>query len=284
MIEILCASREKNLESEMRYEPIVVSMKKSQYEHELVNLNDSSTVSNKTEITTTLPTIFYTSDKESLNFQGKIFIFNCPMPKDKVDFFTQMLHWTENDTTTTIVSGKEYIFSEGEQKIYVFEVNRPRKKKNPKSDDDLDLSNSKHFLSIVYKTVGAISAYVMGSSFVKEFIRNNPRYVDSILRRLGLLRNDGTPIFTPIRAIESEIQLSPLLSSRTPSSDDVSIDSSEIFRLNVDEDRSSSRVEESVTKVEDDVEEDVEKDFEDLLEPLLKEAKQKGEEDLDYLF
>ena len=111
MIEILCASREKNLESEMRYEPIVVSMKKSQYEHELVNLNDSSTVSNTTEITTTLPTIFYTSDKESLNFQGKIFIFNCPMPKDKVDFFTQMLHWTENDTTTTIVSGKEYIFS-----------------------------------------------------------------------------------------------------------------------------------------------------------------------------
>ena len=136
----------------------------------------------------------------------------------------------------------------------------------------------------MYKTVGAISAYVMGSSFVKEFIRNNPRYVDSILRRLGLLRNDGTPIFTPIRAIESEIQLSPLLSSRTPSSDDVSIDSSEIFRLNVREDRSSSRVEESFTKVEDDVEEDVEKDFEDLLEPLLKEAKQKGEEDLDYLF
>ena len=83
MIGILCVSDSETLDSEMRYNPICVSMKISSHEHELVNLNDSSAVSNDTQITTSTPTIFFTSDKKSLSYHGQTFILNCPMPKEK---------------------------------------------------------------------------------------------------------------------------------------------------------------------------------------------------------
>ena len=129
MINFLCASDSENLDSVLRYNPICYSMKKSMHEHELVNLNDSSSVSNETKITTAIPTFFFTSDKKSLNYHGQTLVLNCPMPKKQVDFVIKMIHWVENDTSTNIINGKEYVSSENGEKIYVFELNRPQKKR-----------------------------------------------------------------------------------------------------------------------------------------------------------
>ena len=83
MLNILCASDSETLESEMRYNPICVSVKKSSHEHQLVNLNDSSAVSNDTQITTSTPTMFFNSEKKVIHYHGLTFILNCPHAKRK---------------------------------------------------------------------------------------------------------------------------------------------------------------------------------------------------------
>ena len=128
MLHLFCASP-LNIESEMIFTPFCLSKATSSYEYELVNLMDSSTVSNDTQITTGIPAMSFSSDKKSINYQGEIFIFNCPMSVNDADFFTQVIHWLEQDTSTNIVNGKEYISSENGKKIHLFEVERPLKER-----------------------------------------------------------------------------------------------------------------------------------------------------------
>ena len=263
MIDILCASLAENLESEMRYEPICFSIKKSKYEHELVNLNDSSTVSNTTKITTATPTIFYTSDRKSLNFQGKIFIFNCPMPKKEFDYFTQMVHWTENDTTTTIVNGKEYVSSENGVKIYVFEVTRPGNNKTLKTKERVAIS------------FGVIAAFYLGRETFMDIIDHyiptvyDVHLADELLRRFRLLRQDGLPFGTRPRVRQG----GQLPMDQSP--DQQSIDTSQDLRRNMQDNRSST-----TRHIERDIEEG-------LYQPLPQEGKEeiedeekKGEDDV----
>ena len=166
MINFLCASDSENLDSEMRYNPICFSMKKSMHEHELINLNDSSTVSNETKITTAIPTFFFTSDKKSFTYHGQTFVLNCPMPKKQDDYVIKMIHWVENDTSTNIVNGKEYVSSENGVKIYVFELNRPQRK-------ILSLT-PKQWVIIGGSVVGAaiLAGLPMLPNLIKQYTRN----------------------------------------------------------------------------------------------------------------
>ena len=159
MIYVLCVSMSENMESEMRYNPVCFSIKKSSHEHKLVNLNDSSTVSNETEITISIPTIFFTADRKSLNYHGQTFIFNCPMPKKEHDFITQMVHWVENDKTTSLVNGKEYISCQNEQKIYIFSVETPLAKNS---------NTIKNYVLYVFAGVAGLSvAATLGEALYK---------------------------------------------------------------------------------------------------------------------
>ena len=252
MIYILCASNAENLKSEMKYEPICFSIEKSEYEHELVNLNDSSTVSNTTKITTATPTIFYTSDRKSLNFQGKIFIFNCPMPKKEIDYFTQMVHWTENDTTITIVNGEEYISSEGGEKIYVFQVIRPQNNKKIKNQEDAERFN-KQFL-VIAGAIGAILAFYIGRAHIREYIAENPGEVDAIMNRIGLLGDNGQPIRMQRQNVRNELQ-----QMEEREIELTTINTMDNFERNIESNRSDTRLQEIIrTDVDDYLDESVE--------------------------
>ena len=262
MIDILCASLAENLESEMRYEPICFSIKKSKYEHELVNLNDSSTVSNTTKITTATPTIFYTSDRKSLNFQGKIFIFNCPMPEKEFDYFTQMVHWTENDTTTTIVNGEEYVSSENGVKIYVFEVTRPGNNKT---------SKTKKYVAISF---GVIAAFFLGRQMFRDLVIADLEVLFNfnieffLLNRLGLLQADGLPFFARPRVRQAPHFPADVLTGQSPGQQ--SINTSENIESTIEQDRrTTSR---HIERFEGDVEEG-------LYQPLLQEGKEEIEDE-----
>ena len=171
MINFLCASDSENLDSVLRYNPICYSMKKSMHEHELVNLNDSSSVSNETKITTAIPTFFFTSDKKSLNYHGQTLVLNCPMPKKQVDFVIQMIHWIENDTSTNIINGKEYVSSENGEKIYVFELNRPQKKRQ---------SPTPKQWAIIGGSIGAGILAAIGGGMLYSNLKNSESFQDFV--------------------------------------------------------------------------------------------------------
>ena len=128
MFHLFCASP-LNIESEMIFTPFCIAEATSSHEYQLVNLMDDSTVSNETQITTVLPAMTFHSEKKSIDYEGNMYIFSCPMTAKDYDFYTQVIHWLEQETSTTIVNGKEYISSENGKKIHVFEVERRLKER-----------------------------------------------------------------------------------------------------------------------------------------------------------
>ena len=128
MFHLFCASP-LNIESEMIFTPFCIAEATSSHEYQLVNLMDDSTVSNETQITTVLPAMSFHSEKKSIDYEGNMYIFSCPMTAKDYDFYTQVIHWLEQETSTTIVNGKEYISSENGKKIHVFEVERRLKER-----------------------------------------------------------------------------------------------------------------------------------------------------------
>lgn len=156
----------------MIFTPFCLSEATSSYEYELVNLMDSSTVSNKTQITTDIPAMSFSSDKKSINYQGEIFIFNCPMSVNDDDFFTQVIHWLEQDTSTNIVNGKEYISSENGKKIHLFEVERPLKERYEIGGEfrNFNVKSARTWVAIglIGLKVATAYKYIRGSTILRQ--------------------------------------------------------------------------------------------------------------------
>lgn len=197
MIYVLCASMSENMESEMRYNPVCFSIKKSSHEHELVNLNASATVSNKTEITTAIPTIFFTADRKSLNYHGQTFIFNCPMPKKEHDFITQMVHWVENDKTTSLVNGKEYISCQNEEKIYIFSVETPLAKNS---------NTIKNYVLYALTGIAGLSvAATLGEALYKYMTTLSPQQLSELQQKQQLLKTQVEQQGKKVAELETKV-------------------------------------------------------------------------------
>lgn len=225
MLHLFCASPLK-IESEMIFTPFCLSEATSSYEYELVNLMDSSTVSNKTQITTDIPAMSFSSDKKSINYQGEIFIFNCPMSVNDADFFTQVIHWLEQDTSTNIVNGKEYISSENGKKIHLFEVERPLKERYEIGGEfrNFNVKSARTWVAIglIGLKVATAYKYYRGSTILRQLAEEKSRRgAEAELRKEEVVAS-GRPLIELIspesyqRYMESIGELSKYLEKMYP--------------------------------------------------------------------
>jgi hypothetical protein len=128
------------------------------------------------------------------------------MPKKQVDFFTQMVHWVENDTSTNIINGKEYVSSENGEKIYVFQLNRPQKKRQ---------SPTPKQWAIIGGSVGAGVLATVGGGYLYSYLQNSANLDkfqeivdrDEILlaQLLNQLKDDYDFMFPEIKNFESSL-------------------------------------------------------------------------------
>jgi chromosome segregation ATPase len=86
------------------------------------------------------------------------------MPKEKVDFVTQMIHWVENDTSIIIVNGKEYVSCENEQKIYIFSTESATTKSS---------KNKKNMNYMIYPFIAVIG--LVGVKTFSQYFSGVPR-------------------------------------------------------------------------------------------------------------
>lgn len=110
--------------------PICFTRKIKNGEFLLENLDASSSTSNTTMITTLKITISLHAN--TIIYQGETYYLNSSMSVIDVNFFTQMVHWVENDNSVKIVNAKEYISTEGSDKIFIFETIQPNVKTTQK--------------------------------------------------------------------------------------------------------------------------------------------------------
>jgi hypothetical protein len=110
--------------------PICFTRKIKNGEFLLENLDASSSTSNTTMITTSKITISLHAN--TVIYQGETYYLNNSMSVIDVNFFTQMVHWVENDNSVKIVNAKEYISTEGSDKIFIFETIQPNVKTTQK--------------------------------------------------------------------------------------------------------------------------------------------------------
>ena len=159
MFFILCNtnSNEKTL---ILCNPICFTKKIKNGEFILKNLNASSSTSNKTMITTSEIIMFV--HVNTITYHGKTYYLNNSMSVIDVDFFTQMVHWVENDNSVKITNAKEYISTEGGQKIFTFETIQQNVK-----------STTKRYLVLGGIIAGGLLSIIglsyLGARFVKNF-------------------------------------------------------------------------------------------------------------------
>ena len=159
MFFILCNTNS-NEKTFIMCNPICFTKKNKNGEFILKNLNASSSTSNKTMITTSEIIMFV--HVNTITYHGKTYYLNNSMSVIDVDFFTQMVHWVENDNSVKITNAREYISTEGGEKIFTFETIQQNVK-----------STTKRYLVLGGIIAGGLLSIIglsyLGARFVKNF-------------------------------------------------------------------------------------------------------------------